>query len=96
MRVELTFDDCYCNLLTFYENVARKMGVVLTGSTRFDCRKICVTEGVQSAITGYYYGSENLSRMQIAAIWLQVGPKASLGEPELYFADVEDGFVVAD
>lgn len=93
MRVELQKEDCYCGLDKFYENVAIKRGVAVTGSTLFDCTKICVTKGVQDELWAYYYEEEGYANLQISALFLAMGPKASLGYSDLYFAEIEDGFV---
>ena len=45
--VSLKKEDCYCDLATFYENVARKISARITDKSKFDCRKICVTKDVQ-------------------------------------------------
>lgn len=95
MRVELMKEDCYCGLGEFYKAVAKKVGVVVTGSTLFNCTKICVTKGVQDELWAYYYQKEGYANLQISALFLNMGPKANLGESDLYFAEVEDGFVTA-
>lgn len=93
MKIELTREDCYCGLPKFYETVAKKMGVVITDSTSFDCRKICVTKNVQDELWAYYYEEEGYANLQISALFLNVGPKANLEDPDLYLAETEDGFV---
>ncbi|MCD8119712.1 MAG: hypothetical protein LUE29_09605 [Lachnospiraceae bacterium] len=94
MSVTLSQEDCYCDLQTFYKNVATKMGVTVTGSTLFDCRKISVTKQVQDELWAYYYQEEGYSNMQISALFLAMGPKANIDQcKEEYLAKTEDGFV---
>lgn len=92
--VLLTKEDCYCGLVSFYENVARKMGVKVTEETRYDCRKICVTKPVQEALWVFYRNKMDQSDDWIAAIMLQFGPKANLEETGMseYRAEVKEDF----
>lgn len=78
--VSLKKEDCYCDLATFYENVARK---------------ICVTKDVQEVLWSYYREEKNQTDEQIASILLIGGPKANLEEYGIleYRAEVENGFV---
>lgn len=93
--VSLKKEDCYCDLDTFYENVARKISVRTTDKTKFDCRKICVTKAVQEVLWSYYREEKNRTDEQIASILLIGGPKANLEEHGIleYRAEVENGFV---
>lgn len=91
--ISLKWEDCYCDLTTFYENVARKHSIEVTPNTIFDCRKICVTRAVQSAIQSYYREKKNRTDEQIAAMLLGYGPKANLVNVFSYEAEIEDGFV---
>ncbi len=72
----------------------KKMGVTVTGSTQFDCRRICVTKSVQDELWAFYYEEECLSNFQISALFLNAGPKANISGGGEYIVEVEDGFVV--
>lgn len=74
--VSLKKEDCYCDLATFYENVARKISARITDKSKFDCRKICVTKDVQEVLWSYYREEKNQTDEQIASILLIGGPKA--------------------
>lgn len=91
-------DDCYCDLDTFYENVAKSLGIPVTGKTRFDCRKICVTKSVQKALWSFYREKRHRLDEQIAAIFLAFGPKACLNEDMIvsYRAEIRDGFATTE
>lgn len=93
--VRLRKEDCYCDLTDFYENVARKIPVEITGKTRFDCRKVCVTKSVQKALWSYYLDEKGKTDEQIATMLLGYGPKANLEERGIreYRAEVEEGFI---
>lgn len=93
--VLLRKEDCYCKLIKFYENVARKVLVEITDETRFDCRKILVTRSVQETLWSYYRDEIGLTDEQIATMLLAFGPKANLEEHDVpeYRAEIEDGFI---
>ncbi len=99
MIVGLRRKDCYCGLQDFYTNVAKRMGVTVTGNTCFNCRKICVNKNVKDVIWSYLYNEQKYSNMEIAAMWLAFGPKANLegkittSRHEIWFCDVEDMYV---
>lgn len=97
-NVQLSKEDCYCDLTDFYENVARKIPVGITDRTLFDCRKICVTKLVQDTLWSYYREEQHISNMDITAIFLIYGPKANLKKAKdmPYRAEVEDGFISYD
>lgn len=93
--MSLRREDCYCDLTTFYENVARRLRKKVTDKTKFDCRKICVTKSVQEVLWSYYREEKNRTDEQIAAMLLGYGPKANLEEHEIleYRAETEAGFI---
>lgn len=94
MRVIMEEKECYCSLDNFYEKVAKKMGVAVTDTNVFDCRKICVTKAVQDELRAYYYNEECLSNFQILALFLNAGPKANIQISNQYIVEVENGFVI--
>ena len=73
--MSLRREDCYCDLTTFYENVARRLRKKVTDKTKFDCRKICVTKSVQEVLWSYYREEKNRTDEQIAAMLLGYGLK---------------------
>lgn len=86
-------EDCYCNLVTFYQNVAKAMGcdplkVIMTS---FDCRKLRVTKPVQDEIWAFYRDTEGANDVDLAMLWVMFGPKADL-EGEGYAAELQEGF----
>lgn len=83
--VILSKEECFCDLGTFYENVARKANIQITKNTRYDCRKICVTESVQQEIWSYYGMTNGWTDEQISTVWLLYGPKANLGKAPGFF-----------
>lgn len=94
--VILCKEECFCDLGTFYENVARKANIRITENTRYDCRKICVTESVQQALWSYYSMTNGWTDEQISKVWLLYGPKTNLGKAPGFFeyqAIFTDGFI---
>lgn len=93
--IRLAKGDCYCDLTTFYENVARKIPVEITEKTCFDCRKICITKSVQEALWSYYRDEKGKTDEQIAVMLLGYGPKANLEEHSIqeYRAEIEKSFI---
>lgn len=91
-------EDCYCNLSTFYENVARIMRVKIDSHTKFDCRKICITLPVQETIWSYYREELHMTDDEIARILLLYGPKANVEEHGIfeYRAEVEEEFITTE
>ncbi len=94
----LRAEDCYCDLDAFYGNVAKVLGISVTGKTRFDCRKICVTKSVQDVLWLYYREKRHRTDEQIEAILLAFGPKACINEDMIqsYRAEIRDGFVTTE
>lgn len=93
--VMLTREDCYCKLITFYENVAKKLSFKATDKTEFDCRKICVSKSVQEAIWAYYREQETIVGSNMATLWALCGPKADVeGKNKLFVVSVESGFIL--
>ena len=90
-KIILTKDDCNCDILTFYENVASKLGYNNFKKLCYDCRKMLVTKNVFQAILDYY-NSENVPKESFAMFWASYGPKAAL-EEDGYVVIVEDGFI---
>ncbi len=94
--ITLNFEDCYCDLSAFYENVAKKLSFKVTDKTEFDCRKICVSKSVQETIWLYYREEENMDAGDISMLWLSFGPKANLEDKNnLYAVAIENGFITS-
>lgn len=96
VRIQLKKEDCYCDLDTFYGNVALKAGIHTEESTIFDCRKICVSQAVASEISDYYKQERQLSDYQVASIILCYGPKANIESQDnnLCIVEIQKGFTV--
>lgn len=89
-------EDCYCDLTTFYVNVAKKLSANVTDDVIYDCRKVCVTKSVENLIWSYYEEQEKMDIYGIAALWLFGGPKTNLEEDSLnYRVSVENGFIIS-
>lgn len=94
--ITLNFEDCYCDLSAFYENVAKKLSFKVTDKTEFDCRKICVSKSVQEAIWSYYREEKDAEDGNISMLWLSFGPKANLDNKyNWYTVKVEEGFITS-
>ncbi|MCC8049728.1 MAG: hypothetical protein LIP10_03580 [Clostridiales bacterium] len=98
MALILGKDLCHTGIYEFYNMLAKLSGVEITDSTRFDCRKVCVTPAVQDEIFSYYR-DKGSNDAEIGALWLQLGPKANVtalnpnGLTFNYIAIAEDGFI---
>lgn len=94
--ITLNFEDCYCDLSTFYENLAKKLSIDIADDTLFDCRKICVSKSVRETIWLYYREEENMDAGDISMLWLSFGPKANLDNKDnRYFVEVANGFITS-
>lgn len=89
--VSLQREECFCELIDFYEGVARKLGALPTENAQFNCTKIRVTAAVQDTIFAYYQEVKGVRIEEIAMFLLQCGPKANL-DGDGYLAEVEPGF----
>lgn len=92
--VILNEGECYCRLIDFYQNVARKLGLDHVEDLSFDCRKIQTTLITQEKLIAYYKKEEGLSDEEIATVFCNYGPKASLSDETIipFKAQVDDGF----
>lgn len=90
-RLVLKKEDCYQSLVDFYDFIARLEGK-LEEAVQYDARKICCTRGVQDEIFRFYEDKGCISA-EIAALWLNCGPKANL-ETEDFVVTLEKGFFV--
>ena len=94
--ITLNFEDCYCDLSAFYENVAKKLSIDIADDTLFDCRKICVNKSVQEAIWSYYREEKDAEDGDISMLWLSFGPKANLDNKDnRYSVEVVNGFITS-
>ena len=91
--VVLTKEECYCDIVEFYNLVARKLGYD-SDKVGYDCRRIDVTKPVQDQIFAFYREEQKALGESIAAAWVGYGPKASL-PGEGYEAKIFDGFITA-
>lgn len=90
-------EDCYCELLEFYEHVAHELGVKTTADVRFDCRSICVSPAVIKEIRSYYRNELGANDEEISALLLIYGPKANVTESDAsrYRVEVKEGFLLS-
>lgn len=97
-KIVLEKEDCYCDLDTFYSNVAEKMSADISPETMFDCRKICVTKQVQDELWKYQKEEKGLKDQAVASFFLCLGPKANLTDQKEcpYIAEVQDGFLTTE
>lgn len=90
--VELTKEDCYKSLTSFYETVASKAGILYNESSVFDCRRINVTKSCVDVLITYMIENYQTDRETANMVMLMSGPKAYLSG-DGYFAVTEVGFV---
>lgn len=93
-RYSILQRDCHVDILKFYVNAAKIIGVVDSDDISYDCRKIQVTKVVQNEIMKYYAEDGNSSE-DISGILLMFGPKANLSGDGFEFV-VEDGFIASE
>lgn len=94
ITVHLTKEKCYCDLFSFYENVAKELDIFVSDDISFDCTAICVSKPVQEAIFKFYRDNYLHSATDVAmgTLWLQFGPKANLAGED-YLAEIGDNFI---
>lgn len=94
MPVILTKEECHCKLVDFYENAAKRAGIVFDEDSMFDCRRILVTKMVQFEICSYYR-EQGMSEVDIAITLAHYGPKASLAATaeEPYLVEIQEDFI---
>lgn len=92
-----------CDLVSFYDVVAKGLGYFDTRERKYDCTKINIAENIQDDFFKYYTQaaretdptlSENDIRASIAMLLMCSGPKV---DPTLKANEVEifDGFIVS-
>lgn len=93
-RYYIEKEDCSVTLQDFFCNVATIAGCSVSLKTKFDCRKINVSESVKNVIYDEYI-QLGLSSEQIDAIWVMFGPKANIDSKKLV-VEIEDGFILSE
>ena len=91
-----------CDLVTFYDTIAREMGYEHTSDLQYDCRKICVSPNIQDNFYTYYTTlvkgkepqlSDNDINLGVTMLLAMSGPKVNealkANEVEIF-----DGFIV--
>lgn len=99
MIIELTRDDCYTEINTFYKIIASKMGFKNVDELIFDCRDIVVTPRVYNTISEFYYKERGAGVTDFAYIWACFGPKTTLvpsNMSECYQAEVGRKFITQE
>lgn len=74
--LKMTEEECKVSVVTFFDNVARGLGLEPDEVQSYDCTKIEISSDIQSAIFDYYkqdgYEPDSLGR-----IWVCYGPKVN-------------------
>lgn len=99
MFVDLTRDECYTEINTFYKIVARKMGFENVNKLKFDCREIIVTTAIKDIIADFYYKERGANIGDFSFIWACFGPKASLApgdSKDQYRIEVDERFIIQE
>ena len=90
-RVTLKQKDCYCDIITLYDNVLKALGREPAEDDRYEPSKIWCSKGVQSEVF-QFYKDKGHEEMAIAMHWCNVGPKAIDEIPDYCF-DLEPNWV---
>ena len=94
MRINLTKEECYTDIVSFYDVISKKLGLKLGKDAQFDCRKINVTKAVQDEIMRYYKEEKYLTTSALVMLMVCYAPKADLKPEEDFFVELDDGFVI--
>lgn len=81
----------YGGITDMYKQVARLAGYEVTDNTRYDCRKVSVSENIADNIYNYYETHKGMSKQDIGMIWLNFGPKCESRLPK-DTVEIEEGF----
>ena len=92
-RHTINFEQCYCSLTDFYDNVAKVFGERDISKLKYDCRKLHISKAVLQGMIDYYNKERGASSYTITAMLIQFGPKADLISDD-YEVEIEDGFIV--
>lgn len=99
--VVLNQKDCYCGIISLYDNVLRKLGEEPSEDVIYDPRKIYCSINVMDEVERYYRSLKpdmplNYFKEGFAMHWVNSGPKASeefnSPDPIKYIVVVEAGW----
>ena len=93
MKINLTKEECYTDILSFYNIISNKLGLNIGKDVRYDSSKIHTTKAVQDEIIRYY---KEIKCLPITLVIPMVcyASKSNLKPEEGYFVIVEDGFII--
>lgn len=89
---KLTKEECDCDVVDFYDNVARHIGYSEVENLKYDCRYICVSTKIMESVVNHYVNKMNITRGQAELIWLHYGPKANIDSDD-YCVRIDDKFI---
>lgn len=88
-RHTITFEQCYCPIADFYDNVAKVFGEKDVSKLKYDCRKLHISKAVLQGLIDYYHKERDTPNY----VLIQFGPKADLISDD-YEVEIEDSFIV--
>lgn len=91
-KFKVTKNDCYCSLESFFDNIAKKMGMNPSKITRYDPKRIKVSEDVMEELL-MFMRDEGLTKEEALMVILNYGPGQTSGHLAV---EVESGFATAD
>lgn len=91
-KFKVTKNDCYCSFESFYDNIAKKMGMDPTKITRYDPKRIKVSEDVMEELL-MFMRDQGMEPEAAHMIFLNYGPGQTEGN---LIVEVESGFATAD
>ena len=94
MKINLTKEECYTDILSFYNIISNKLGLNIGKDVRYDSSKIYTTKAVEDEIIRYYKEVKCLPTIALIIPMVCYAPKSNLKPEEDYFVMVEDGFII--
>lgn len=94
VKVELSREDCYCSIQTFYDRIADIFGYDYDlETTNYDCTKISVSRPVLLQSFNYYEIERGVSRETTGIKWLLFGPKIDIDDDRC-IVEIQNGFFI--
>ena len=91
-KFKVTKNDCYCSFESFYDTIAKKMGMNPAKITRYDPKRIRVSEDVMEELL-MFMRDKGMEPEAAQMIFLNYGPGLAKGN---LVVEVESGFATAD
>lgn len=91
VRVSLKQKDCYCDLITLYDNILRATGKEPAPDDIYEPSRVWCSKGVQYEVF-QFYKDKGHNDVGIAMHWCNSGPKAIDELPDYEF-DLEPNWV---